>query len=353
VRVAVDLTPAFVGTTGVARYAHELTSALRGEGIDVAGWAVGRTERPVTAGVTHIRVPLRVVQRSWRLLGRPRAETLVSGADLVHSLDLVPPPTRLPLVATVHDLVALEHPDLHPRRAVEQQRQRLANLDDVDAVLADSKATADALVRHGIDAALISVVPLGLTALPGPGTPLVREPFLLAVGSVAPRKGLDVLIQAFAAADAPGVVLAIAGPPERESASLDALARRVGVQDRLQWLGQVDDVALATLYRDAVALCFPSRAEGFGLPVLEAMGAGLPVVASDLDVIRELTGDAAVLVSPDDVDALRVGLERVVNDADLRQRLQRAGKERATVFTWAATARATVTAYHAAMHRRR
>jgi glycosyltransferase involved in cell wall biosynthesis len=113
-------------------------------------------------------------------------------------------------------------------------------------------------------------------------------------------------------------------------------------------LGLVDDATLAALYRDALALCFPSRAEGFGLPVLEAMAAGCPVVASDLPVLREIVGDDGILVPAGDAIALSQALRELLGDDGTRAELARAGPRRAAAFSWASTAEATVDAYQRA-----
>jgi glycosyltransferase involved in cell wall biosynthesis len=295
-------------------------------------------------------VPLRVVQRSWTVFGRPRAEALVAGADVVHSLDLIPPPSALPVVATVHDVVALDYPLLHPRRALEQQRGRLRALRGVGVIMASSRATADALMQHGVEAHKIVVVPLGVRVAETPNAaPANRgRPFLLAVGEVVPRKGLDVLVRACTALD---VDVIVAGPLGTAHAELAALIATTGLGNRVQLLGSVDDPTLSALYRDALALCFPSRAEGFGLPVLEAMAAGCPVVASDLPVLREIIGDDGVLVPVDDVSAWSRALHEIIVDDALRAELGRAGPRRAAGYPWATTAEATIHAYERAVGR--
>lgn len=295
-----------------------------------------------------MRVPLRVVQRSWSLFGRPRAEQFVHGAEVVHSLDLVPPPSALPVVATVHDLVALDYPQLHPRRAVHQQRTRLHALNDVGVIMASSRSTADALMRHGVDAHKIVVVPLGVRPDMASSAPPSNRgrPFLLAVGEVVPRKGLDVLVRAFAELD--DVDLVVAGPAGAATAEVAALIASLGVTNRVHLLGLVDDDALGALYRDALALCFPSRAEGFGLPVLEAMVAGCPVVATDLPVLREIIGGDGILVPPGDAIALSRALRDLLTNDGMRAELARAGPRRAAAYSWANTAAATVDAYERA-----
>jgi glycosyltransferase involved in cell wall biosynthesis len=341
-----DLTPMVSGSTGVARYATELLAAVLRQGVDVAGFAFGRGRSPLPPGARHLRVPLRVVQATWRITGLPRAEHLAPGVQLIHSLDLIPPPTGLPLVATVHDLVALEHPGLHPARAVRQQEARLAALDRAEVVLADSHATADALVRFGVAADRVAVAQLGLTTLPPARPSAAREgSYVLAVGTLSPRKGLDTLVRALAAIPDSSVRAVLAGPDDGCGDQLADLAERCGVAARVELAGRVDDIELAGLYRDAALLCYPSVAEGFGLPVLESLASGLPVVATDLPVLRELAGDAAVYVPVGDDEALAGAMLRVLQDDGHAAALRRAGPLRARTFTWDATAEATVAAY--------
>jgi glycosyltransferase involved in cell wall biosynthesis len=171
------------------------------------------------------------------------------------------------------------------------------------------------------------------------------------VGTLEPRKGHDLLLRAVAEDGFDDLAIVFAGPPAGRDAELRSLAQELGLADRLTILGRVDDAVLAGLYARAQVFCMPSLGEGFGLPVLEALAAGTPVVASDLPAIREVAGDAAVLVAPGDVAALAAGLGSAVSDGPLRERLCRRGRDRAATFTWEATAEATVRAYRAAVRR--
>ena len=351
-RIALDVTPELIGSTGVARYSRELRGALQQrDDCEIHPFAVGRRSQPLPAGVRHLPIPLRVIQRSWAALGLPRAEHLAGPVDLVHSLDLVPPPSARPLVVTVHDVVTAERPDLHAARARRMQAGQWGALTRAAAVLAVSRSTADALVARGVDPARIHVSPNGLTPLPAPVDPPVPAgPFVLAVGTMEPRKGHDLLLRA--AALVPGdVSIVFAGPDPGRGEALRALAHELGLGQRLTLLGPVSDAVLAGLYRDATLLCMPSLGEGFGLPVLEGLAAGTPTVASDLPALREVAGEAALLVAPGDVAALARALSAVLTDSGLRTRLRAAGPARAARFTWAATAEATVAAYRAALAR--
>src|SRR5437660_2769012 len=145
VRVALDVTPAFSGLTGVARYTDGLWRHLaRRADVEVRPLAVGRQLHHLATDpeLRRVRAPLRLVQSSWRLLGRPRAETLVGNVDLVHSVDLLPPPTRRPLVVTVHDVLPAEHPEWYPPEIVRAHREVLEAARRADAVVATCHATA-------------------------------------------------------------------------------------------------------------------------------------------------------------------------------------------------------------------
>jgi glycosyltransferase involved in cell wall biosynthesis len=172
---------------------------------------------------------------------------------------------------------------------------------------------------------------------------------VLVVGTLEARKGHDVLLRAVACRRGDEFRVVFAGADPGRSSEIWALARQLGVADRLILLGRVSDSTLAGLYRDALMLCLPSLAEGFGLPVVEAMAAGLPVVASDLPAIREVTSGNAVLVPPGDVEALADAVTRLIADRDLRNRLAELGPPRAHSFSWEAAAGATVNAYRAAL----
>lgn len=353
-RVALDVTPELIGTTGVARYSRELRQALlRRSDCTVVPFAIGRRSQPVPPGVRHLSIPLRLVQPMWRAFGVPRAEALTGPVDVVHSLDLVPPPTRYPLVVTVHDLLTSELPSLHPTRSQQMQRLQLAALDRSAAILTVSRSTADALIARGVDETRIQVTPHGLSLFPPPSDPPIPGgAFVLAVGSLEPRKGHELLLRAVAHEGLERLDVVFAGPEVGRADHLRAVAAELGMGDRLRVLGRVEDAVLAGLYRDATAFCLPSWGEGFGLPVLEAMSFGTPVVVSDLPALREVAGDAALFVAPGDPECLARELRRVVEDDRLRDRLGRKGKERSSLFTWDATAEATVQAYRRVAVRR-
>lgn len=362
-----DATALVVGETGVARYAAELLTALPGAGVQVDAVALGRGTQESVArarrlGVRHLPVPARAAQAVWSRVPAPRVEWLGRrggrGPALVHTLDLPPGPTRLPVVLTVHDLDALLLPALHPALAAQLQQRQLEAARRAAAVCVPSGAVRDALVARGVEAGRIVVTPLGHTPLPAaseavgvPGGLALAPGFVLAVGAVGLRKGHDVLLEAMLAL--PGVRLVVAGPDGHGAAEVRRQAAALGLVDRVSFLGRVSDGELAALYRDASALAFPSRAEGFGLPLVEAMAAELPVVASDLPVVREVVDGAALLVPVGDAAALAAGLAEVIAGVQAGGESVLAcvvaGREAAARRTWAACAAATASAYQLAL----
>ncbi len=300
IRVALDVTPELIGTTGVARYSRELRQALeRRADCTVRPFAIGRRSQEVPPGVRHVPVPLRVVQPIWRAFGVPRAEQITGSIDIVHSLDLVPPPTRRPLVITVHDLLTSQLPGLHPKRSRRMQRLQLAALERSAVILTVSQSTADALVGRGVEKGRLHVTPNGLPHFPSPNDPpIVDGPFVLVVGSLEPRKGHELLLRAAAKEGLADLRVVFAGPEVGRADHIRAVAAELGIGRRLIVLGPVEEPVLARLYRDATALCLPSYGEGFGLPVLEAMSFGTPVVASDLPALQRSGGGRCPLRYP-------------------------------------------------------
>jgi glycosyltransferase involved in cell wall biosynthesis len=254
---------------------------------------------------------------------------------------------RIPGVPIVHDLAAFE-PTMRPnRRSTAIERLTLGPaVRRARALLAVSQATADALAKH-FPAALgrTYVAHLGVTqmdgappddaelaSLPAPG-------FVLAVGTLEPRKNLPRLVEAYRTLEGELQArhpLAVVGALGWDTGQTLAALRSLG--ERAITLGYVSDGALAELYRRCSAFCYPSLGEGFGLPVLEAMAAGAPVVTSNLSSLPEVGGDAVEYVDPASVASIAAGLRRVLSDEALQETLRRAGRERAKQFSWAAFA---------------
>jgi glycosyltransferase involved in cell wall biosynthesis len=351
VRVALDATPMRNGVTGIARYTATLHDGLLARGIDVRAFGIGRGPGALPPGARRLPIPLRVVHGAWRARVPLRAEAITGPVDLVHSIDLAIPPSRRPIVATIHDVAAIEFPELHPARATLLARRRLDGLDRAAAIIAVSGATADGLARLGVERSRVSVVYHAPFPLPAPpaGGPPVAGTYLLAVGELARRKDYPTLIRAFAAADVGAHRLVIVGPDGFGAEEVWAEAAAAGLGDRLAMLGRVSDADLAALYESATALCMSSREEGFGLPLVEAMSRGLPIIASDIAVVHEIAADAAITAPAGDPAGFAALIEQVVRDDGLRARLAAAGLARHRSFTWDAAVDGTIAAYRAAL----
>jgi glycosyltransferase involved in cell wall biosynthesis len=309
--------------------------------------------------VSEVPGTVRSLYPRWDLLGRPRLPLAFDDMDVVHVTNPsgVAPVRGQTLVVTVHDLAFEAFPNAFPQmwrrlyRAGTRAAARRA-----DAILVPSHATADDLRAFtDVDPAKVHVTPLAATVLPDAPDPAVAlerlgvtGPYLLFVGTLEPRKNVVALIRAYRQV-APDVAhaLVLAGPDGWLIDETERELARSGPGAILR-LGRVDDADLDALYRGADAFAYPSAYEGFGLPVLEAMVRGVPVVTSDVPALRELAGDAALLAPPGDVAELAEALARVLTDAALAADLRDRGTARAASYSWAATARATLDVYRIA-----
>jgi glycosyltransferase involved in cell wall biosynthesis len=338
--------------TGTERYALEITRAL----VDVApdDRFILYFNRPPPDGLLprNARVRWRVIPapRLWTV-GRLSLEMLHHPPDVLfvpaHSLPLCPPPAS---VATIHDLGYLYFPGEHGSK---RWLRHLANgwsARRASHVIAVSAATRDDLVRHyKIGAERISVVHHGVdpSFRPAASTRVaaVREryglecPYFLFVGTLQPRKNYGRLLAAFGKFvddDSAKHRLALVGATGWQSDRLDRVLGTLGrrARDRVRRLGFVPDSDLPPLLTGAAGLVFPSLHEGFGLPALEAMACGAPVVASNTSSFPEVVGEAGLLVDPLSVTAITQGLARLATDAVLRGELRHRGLARAASFTW-------------------
>jgi glycosyltransferase involved in cell wall biosynthesis len=249
----------------------------------------------------------------------------------------------VPQVTVVHDVIPLAFPEAYPRQQWYFRRLVPAVLRGAAAVVADSEATARDVGRFfGLDRRRVRVVPVGCDAERfTPQGPLIDDgglPYVLWVGNVLPHKNLPRLIRAFALLKEPPMrlVLAVSGRASRVAA-LVALAKETGARVELRPYLPEDE--LPAWYRGARAVALPSLAEGFGLPALEAMACGTPVIAANVSAIPEVVGSAALLVDPLDVSGMSEAIRRVVVDEALRKDLRQRGLEQVTRFSWARSAR--------------
>lgn len=253
----------------------------------------------------------------------------------------------LSLLSTIHDTIPLSDPAYMPSPG-SREAYRLALFLAVlrsKGVIVDSTASREDLVRH------LRVIPYRVkTVYLGVDTPETRdgytpsERFILYVGTNRPHKNLPGLVQAYAKAR-PALPLVIAGAMDCRYPEAQRQAEALGLTGRVHFLGHVREDRLEQLYRSASLFVFPSLAEGFGLPALEAMAYGVPVVTSDRPAINEVVGEAAIRVDPLDTEALAGAIVRVLDDPELAHHLSRAGIDRATLFPWSRTAEGCLRLY--------
>jgi len=294
--------------------------------------------------VSMMPLPRPVLYEAWHWLRRPSHTWATGAVDVTWASGMVIPPATTPLVVTVHDLDWIDNPDAFTRRGLRLFRRSLAlTIRDASVVVCPSQATADACVAHGISPHRLQVVPWSVSTPVATDAAVdgvrrrhgLSQPFVLWVGTVEPRKNLPAVVRAWRRLhDAGSAAELVLVGPRGWSEDLDRLlgADRAGVHV----LGFVSGDELAALYRGASVLCYPSRAEGFGLPVLEAMAQGTPVVTSLGTATAEVAGDDGVagrLVEPDDISAIATALDHITSDADVRAAMSAAALKRAAGFS--------------------
>jgi glycosyltransferase involved in cell wall biosynthesis len=356
---------------GIGRYVRELATALSTEDpsleLTLARCRFAAGTGPDAAwleefSIAEIPGPIRTLWPQWAMLGRPKLPPVFDGFDVVHATNPagVPPVRRRQaLVVTVHDLAFERFPDAFPDRWRRQYRAGLrATARRADAILVPSRATADDVLElTGAPPERVRVTPLAASVPATPPDPRaaagslarlhVQPPFVLFVGTLEPRKHVVELVRAYrrVAADVPHS-LVLTGPDGWGLETLEAELALDG-PGRIVRTGRVDDASLEVLYAAADAFVYPSAYEGFGLPVLEAMARGVPVITTTTPALHEVAGDAALSVEPGDVAALAESMARLLDDAVLADHLRARGRARAAGYSWAATARATLEAYRA------
>jgi len=331
---------------GTGRYSREVAAALArtagpaDEVVGVVAWHRD-TRAAQVPGVRRLRrlpLPRRALVAAWERGVGPTAD-----ADVVLAPTPLWPGRRTPpSLVVVHDAVPWTHPEtLTPRGVGWHRRAVEAAARSAALVVVPTSAVAEELARH-VDLREVAVVGEGVTTdLAVPADADVRAAalglpgrFLLTVATLEPRKGLDVLLAALGRPGAPDLPLLCAGQPGWGGQDPLALAAAAGLAPgRVRLLGRVPDPDLAVLLARATALVVPSRAEGFGLPLLEAMAVGTPVVTSDAPALVEVGGGAA-RVSRLDPSALAEALAEVTGDERLRSRMAAAGRERARAYSW-------------------
>ncbi len=364
-RLAFDCTYALSPRTGVGTFADAVLGRLAARAdVDVRGYAVagpawaaagGAVGHGVRVGARSRLLSPRWARAAWRRGDVPPIEWITGRVEVAHSPNFVAPPTRRAAsVATVHDLTFVHHPQWCTTDTVDWFGPLIAAAVRRGAWIhtVSAHVAAEVVDAFGADPERVRFVPNAADPLPpadpADGARLAgAERYVVALGTIEPRKNLGRLVAAFdaVAATDPDLRLVVAGGRGWDTDAYDAAVAASPHRGRIVELGRVDDHQRAALVRGALAMAYVSLYEGFGIPPLEAMGVGTPVLATDVGAIRETCGDAARYADPIDVDDLAAGLAAIASDEALRTRLAAAGRQRADQFSWDATTDGLVQLY--------
>lgn len=363
-RVCLDASVLCVPLEGIGRYTIQLLRHLpnHAQDLDLSLFSYGRNPVQAELGFAgpHVHLPLpgKVLSLSWDWFRAPCVQRFTGAFEVFHATNYSVPALRpCKVVLSVYDLFFMDKP---PGQCTFEERQfRLSVPRQVlssDRVITLTRHVADQLIeRLGVDPRKLAVIP----GAPDPdwGPPehnlvdAVRRrwsldrPYVLQVGLQTVRKDLATLVSAFSRSGDPEVLLVLAGREGPDTPRLKSLAQELGIQDRVRFLGYVPRQDLPGLYAGARCFAMPSLEEGFGLPVLEAMACGVPVVSSNASGLKEVVGDAGSLASPGDPEEWAFVLRRVLEDSGLRRTLIEAGHRRASQFSWDEAAKQTAEVY--------
>lgn len=372
-RVILNNRPLLFTKTGVGYYVYNLYHhLLLSPDIEISTTIDVPSSRVISAmskGAQHVR---RVLGDGLLKITVPIGDLLVSSrmkdhghlppADIYHETfyEAIPPVARK-TVANIYDLSFLLVPHLLPDRIVRDCRASLGDIVNAHRIIVNSRAVRDEVVSLlRVPEDRIAVIPLAPAAGYGPvqdqdsirktARRFVDGDYLLFVGTVEPRKNLAVLLRAFRVLrERRDVKLVIAGGKGWMYADILKMPRELGIERDIAFAGYVNEKTMLHLYNGAIAVVYPSLYEGFGLPVVEAMACGRPLVVSDIPPLREVAGEAALYVRPDDDAGLADALSRVLNSDSLRRSLGEQGLVRSREYSWDRVAALTIEAYRTAL----
>ena len=365
--VAIDVTPLVGVRTGIGVAVGEILEALGAldGGPTLLPYALSirarRHRAALPPGTRFVPLPARLLLASWARSDRLRIDRFLDGARVVHATNYLAPPSRHATLVSVYDCSFVRYPELCTpevrafgpalRRAV----ARGATLHTTSEFVASE---IEEIFGPGLaGAGRIAVVPLGVPELGPPVESIPAEvaptisagPYVLALGTLEPRKNLPLLVGAFGAVAErhPDLRLVLAGPDGAARPDVDAavVALTPNLRNRVAITGPVSNMGRRALLENATALAYPSVYEGFGFPVLEAMASGVPVVAARAGAIPEVAGEAALLVDPADEAALATALDALVTSDAVRQTCTERGRERSRLYSWSATAAGLAAVY--------
>jgi len=371
-RIAIDYTAAIRQGAGIGQYVRSLVDAMLAQDTSnsyillASGRPTQQRAFPVADNVRarSIFIPDRYLNILWYRWRLPLYATFFSGqVDIYHGPDFALPPLngKLRKVVTVHDLAFLEHPEYAvPSLAAYLKKIVPEAVASADVVAAVSQVTGQSLIKHfKTPPEKITVIPNGV----GPHfrritDPVIlgatrhkyglKHPFVLGVGTLEPRKNHIGLIKAFAQAQKKKkgpVMLVLVGGKGWLYEETRQVVEELRLENKVRFLGRVSDLELITLYSMADVFAFPSFFEGFGIPPLEAMACGAPVITSNTSSLPEVVGDAALLVDPYDVSALGHAIMRLLEDEQLQAELRQKGYQRVQHYTWSESASKMLAVY--------
>lgn len=327
---------------GTGRYSFEIAAALaRVPGLRVTGYVaahrdVSAAKVPGVSGPRRLPLARRALTAAWER-GVP---TYFRDLDVVHAPTLLMPHrANVPVVVTIHDAVPWTHPSTLTERGVQWHRSQAEYAARHAAAITVPTHAVAADLREHLDIRVpLQVVGLGVSpqmATGGPPLPELPERYVICVATLEPRKGLAVLMAALTDRRLADVPLVLVGQPGWGGVDLTEASARTGLDlSRVIVTGRLDDARLSRAIANAVALVQPSRSEGFGIPVLEAMTVGTPVIHTDAPALVEVAGGAGLQIPREDYNALADAIAEVWTDDALRARLSTAGRERATAYSW-------------------
>lgn len=378
-RISLDAIPLAAPRTGVGHYTFELARHLAllapadefelVSPFPIAAPFPGQAEQDLPNNLRTVHAKVNSLRRRWFAVGLP-LYLRQSQSDLFHGTNYeVPLWGKRPAVLTIHDLSLLLHADTHEARLVRRGRRRLPLMARAASlIITPSESVRREVLEH------LRIEPSKVVSIPEAPRDIFRplpveetietrrrlrieNDFILFVGTIEPRKNLLTLLKAFeeilrSTSHRPQLV--IAGKEGWLTNELFSHVKKSGVESRLRFTGYLSDDDLCALYSSCRVFIYPSLYEGFGLPPLEAMACGAPVIASRIPSIVEAVGpDAARLISPTDVQALARSINEILSDENERRQLSRTGQQRAAEFSWEKTARATLAVYGEALERER